>query len=165
MACQYLEERKVERIILTRPMVQSGRETIGFLKGDLKEKVLPFLLPLIEHLNHFMGKEIVQQMIANDIITLVPLELARGMNFYRSFVVIDEAQNCTYDQIKMLLTRLCKGSKMVMNGDVGQCDIGECDFMQVIDRLEGMRNLEIVQLDKRDIMRSGDIAEILKRLE
>lgn len=164
MASQYLTDRKVNRIIVSRPMVQTGRHTIGFLKGDVKEKVLPFLLPLIEHFYYFLGKEETESLIEHDLITLLPLELARGMNFNNSFVILDECQNADFGQIKMFLTRLGRNSKMVINGDTDQSDLDVCDFEEIITRLDGAPNVGIVKLTNKDIMRSKDIAEILRRL-
>lgn len=168
MACQSLKEKRVDKIIVTRPMVQSGRDTIGYLKGTLMDKVYPFMIPVFDHLHYFLGKELTKKYLEDEVIQIVPLELARGMNFYRSFVIGDEFQNADYDQIKMILTRICKGSKIVLNGDLKQSDLqldGACDFGLVIDRLRGMQGLEIIELTNRDIMRSKMISRILNRLE
>jgi phosphate starvation-inducible protein PhoH and related proteins len=165
MACQYLTEGKVDRIIITRPMVQTGKNPIGYLKGGLDEKVSPYMVPVLDHLDYFLGSDVLEDMRKDRLISIVPLELSRGMNFTKAFVVGDEFQNADYDQIKMFITRLCKGSKMVLNGDLKQSDIKTKDFGLVIERLKDLDGVGIVELTNEDNMRSPMIAKVLKRLE
>ena len=169
MACQYLQEGKVQRILLTRPLVQAGKDTLGFLKGTLEDKVMPYMSPVMEHLEYFLGKSEMLTMMKEELIMVKPLELARGSNFYNAFIIGDEFQNADYGQAKMLLSRINKGCKMVLNGDHNQSDLcyGEtiCDYERVINKLEDLRGLGIVNLTYKDIQRDKIVASILKRLE
>ena len=169
MACQYLSEGKVKKIILVRPMVQAGRDPIGFLKGTLEEKIAPFMCPLFDHLDYFLGVQNVRDMMDAGLIEILPLELARGVNLYNAFIIGDEFQNADYDQIKMILSRINKGCKVVLNGDHNQSDLcyGEttCDYERIIDKLDDLEGLGIVELDYTDIQRDKMVGRILKRLE
>ena len=169
MACQYLQEGKVKKILVTRPMVQAGRDTLGFLKGTLEEKVMPFMSPMIEHLIYFLGKDNLADMVKENIVQIKPLELIRGENFYNSFIVGDEFQNADYGQIKAVLSRFHKGCKVVLNGDHNQSDLfyeeTKCDYEIAINKLKNLNGLGIVNLTYRDIQRDKIVAPILKRLE
>lgn len=162
MACQYLTQNRISQIILTRPMVQSGRG-LGYLKGDLKEKFEPYLMPLLEELEKFVGKG--SYLAEQGVVRMIPLELMRGMNFHDSFMILDECQNATFDQMKMFMTRLGKNSKAVLCGDIKQTDLSGFDYGDIVDKLSGLEGIGISQLDKRDIQRNGLIGKILSRLE
>jgi ATP-dependent DNA helicase RecG len=162
MACQYLTQNRIDQIILTRPMVQSGRG-LGYLKGDLKEKFEPYLMPLLEELEKFVGKG--SYLAEQGVVRMIPLELMRGANFHNAFMILDECQNATYDQMKMFMTRLGKSSKAVLCGDVKQTDLNGSDYMTVIDKLTDLEGVGICKLDKSDIQRNGLLGRILTRME
>lgn len=122
MALKELIEGRVERIILTRPAVEAG-ETLGFLPGELQEKILPYLTPLYDSMNDILGKEQTEQLITRGIIEIAPLAYMRGRTLANAFVVLDEAQNTTHEQMMMFLTRLGDGSRMVVTGDITQIDL------------------------------------------
>ena len=108
LACEYLTSGKVEKIIITRPVVESGKG-LGFLPGSFHDKIHPYLIPVIEEMNGYLGSESVKKLRAENIIEICPLEYMRGRNFHNAFIILDEAQNATFEQIKMFLTRM--GSK------------------------------------------------------
>ena len=115
MALEYLLEDKVKKIIITRPVVESG-EKIGYLPGTAEEKLHPYLLPLLDEVNHFIPSSYYTSLKTNNKIEIVPLGLMRGRNFHNAFIVADECQNASYDQLKMLLTRIGRESKMILTG-------------------------------------------------
>jgi phosphate starvation-inducible protein PhoH len=166
LACQALARGDIESIILTRPMVQCSRgDTLGALKGTLLEKFSPYLMPLIYQMEYFLGKAQASVLISTDVIKLIPLELCRGMNFDNCFAILDESQNATYEQIKMFMTRIGKFSKLILNGDTRQSDLYDCDFKEIIDRLQDLQGVGISKLTKEDIQRNEIIGRILGRLE
>lgn len=167
MALEYLLDERVKKIIVTRPVVESG-EKIGYLPGTAEEKLHPYLLPLIDEINYFISSGQYNSLKLNNKIEVVPLGLMRGRNFHDSFIVADECQNASYDQIKMLLTRLGIGSKMVLTGDVSQSDLTRNmrgGFLSMINALEGVDGIGNCLLDSSDIVRNPIIAQILTRLE
>lgn len=163
LASQYLLEGKVEKIIITRPVVESGRG-LGFLPGTLTEKILPYLIPVIEEMKLYLGTETFNQSRGQNIIELCPLEYMRGRNFHNAFMILDEAQNATFEQIKMFLTRIGLGSKAVINGDITQTDLddrcegGLDDCMTKLTQVDGV---SICKLFGSDIVRNKIIADIL----
>ena len=144
LAAFYLKNREVDRIILTRPAVEAG-EKLGYLPGDLQEKVDPYLRPLYDALHDMFGVERVQKMLLQGTIEVAPLAYMRGRTLERSFVILDEGQNTTPEQMKMFLTRLGYQSKMVVNGDPTQIDLppkitsGLIEAEQVLQRIKGIR--------------------------
>lgn len=164
MACQSLEKDLIDSIILTRPMVQCGKG-LGFLPGDLNEKFLPYLIPLLDQVNYFLGASQVKTLLFHGKIKIIPLELARGMNFDNTFVILDEAQNADKEQLKMFLTRLGKDSRMVINGDVRQNDIKGSDFYDTVEKLRDLEGVGISTLDLSDMQRNPLLVSILKRLD
>lgn len=166
LASEYILDNKVEKIIITRPVVEVGRG-LGFLPGSLNEKMQPWVIPLLEEMNAFLSKETVNSMRASDTIEIAPLEYMRGRNFHNSFMILDEAQNCTFEQIKMFLTRIGQKSKAVINGDIDQTDLHQEEnaLRECAERLEGVRGLSICELTEQDIVRNSIISEILSRLK
>lgn len=164
MGCQYLSEGEVDKIVLTRPMVQTGNG-LGFLPGTLSEKVNPYLTPLLEEIDKVIGKQ--QSMLAmqNGVIEIIPLELMRGRNFHNTFMILDEAQNCTYEQIKMFLTRMGRNSICVICGDVKQTDLKVGSLGSIIEKLKGLEDIGIVEMTIDDIVRNDLIGKILYILE
>lgn len=167
LALEYLLDQQIRKIIITRPVVESG-EKIGYLPGTAEEKLHPYLLPILDEIKYFISNSEYVNLKTNDKIEIVPLGLMRGRNFHHSFIVADECQNATYDQLKMLLTRIGQGSKMILTGDHTQSDLirnmrgGFFDIIQALDTVEG---IGIAKLDYQDIVRNPIIPKILTRLE
>lgn len=161
-AVQALEKGEIERIILSRPAMEAG-ESLGFLPGDLQEKMAPYLRPLYDSLGDRMGGKRVRQMIDDGTIEIAPVGFMRGRTLNNAFVVIDEAQNCTYGQLKMLMSRLGWHSKMVITGDPEQSDLldGVSGLKDIANRLEKVKNIGVVRLDHADIVRHPLVAELL----
>jgi phosphate starvation-inducible PhoH-like protein len=167
MALEYLLDEKVKKIIITRPVVESG-EKIGYLPGTAEEKLHPYLLPLLDEVNYFISSAQFATLKLNNRIEIVPLGLMRGRNFHNAFIVADECQNASYDQIKMLLTRLGTDSKMVLTGDVSQSDLirhMRGGFYTMTNVLENLEGIGISRLDFSDIVRNPIIGKILSRLD
>lgn len=167
MALEYLLEDKVKKIIITRPVVESG-EKIGYLPGTAEEKLHPYLLPVLDEILHFIPMSHYAALKLNNKIEIVPLGLMRGRNFHNSFIVADECQNASYDQLKMLLTRIGNDSKMVLTGDISQSDLHRSMRGGFLDLIKGLRDMEgigLSQLFNIDIIRNPIIGKILLRLE
>jgi len=161
-AVEALEGGKVQRIVLSRPAVEAG-ESLGFLPGDLNEKLAPYLRPLYDALTERLGTKRLKQMLADGIIEIAPVAYMRGRTLSECFVVIDEAQNCTYTQIKMLLTRLGWRSTMVLTGDPDQTDLlpGISGLADIAKRLEQLPDVPVVRLAEGDIVRHPLVASML----
>jgi phosphate starvation-inducible protein PhoH and related proteins len=161
-AVEALEAGKVGRIVLTRPAIEAG-ESLGFLPGDLHEKLAPYLRPLYDALNERIGGKRVRQLMSEGAIEIAPVAYMRGRTLNNAFVVIDEAQNCTYGQIKMLLTRLGWHSTMVLTGDPDQSDLldGLSGFADIARRLEAVPEISVIHLTDRDIVRHPLVGEML----
>ena len=165
MACEYLIEKKVDKIIITRPVVESGRG-LGHLPGTLVEKINPYLIPILEEMNQYLTKNTVETYRSRDIIELCPLEYMRGRNFHNCFMILDEAQNATFEQIKMFITRIGKDSKAVINGDLRQSDLDKHQggLKTCMDKLVEVSGVGVCKLDYSDIERSGIVSKILLTL-
>ena len=165
LACEYLMEERVKKIIITRPVVESGRG-LGHLPGTLVEKINPYLVPIIEEMNMYLTPSRVENMRENGTIELCPLEYMRGRNFHECFMILDEAQNATFEQIKMFITRIGRNSKAVINGDLRQSDLGNTSggLEKCMDTLELVEGVAVCELDYSDIIRSDVVARILKTL-
>ncbi|HEY2009707.1 MAG TPA: PhoH family protein [Rhizomicrobium sp.] len=161
-AVEALEAGKVQRIVLSRPAVEAG-ESLGFLPGDLTEKLAPYLRPLYDALTERLGTKRLKQMLADGIIEIAPVAYMRGRTLSECFVVIDEAQNCTYTQIKMLLTRLGWRSTMVLTGDPDQTDLlpGISGLADIAEKLEKLPDIPVVRLAEGDIVRHPLVASML----
>ncbi|HUE63183.1 MAG TPA: PhoH family protein [Rhizomicrobium sp.] len=161
-AVEALEAGKVQRIVLSRPAVEAG-ESLGFLPGDLTEKLAPYLRPLYDALTERLGTKRLKQMLADGVIEIAPVAYMRGRTLSECFVVIDEAQNCTYTQIKMLLTRLGWRSTMVLTGDPDQTDLlpGISGLAEIAEKLERLPDIPVVQLAEGDIVRHPLVASML----
>ncbi|KON87007.1 phosphate starvation protein PhoH [Sporosarcina globispora] len=167
MAVNALKNGNVKRIILTRPAVEAG-ESLGFLPGDLKEKVDPYLRPLYDALHDILGAEHTQRMIERGTIEIAPLAYMRGRTLDDAFVILDEAQNTTQAQMKMFLTRLGFGSKMIITGDKTQVDLPKgvksgLIVAEVI--LKGVSGLSFVHLEQSDVVRHPLVARIIQAYE
>lgn len=167
LACEYLTEGKVQKIIITRPVVESSRKGLGYLPGSFKDKIHPYLIPVLEEMDLYLNKQQSKRFLDSNTIEIVPLEYMRGRNFHNAFMILDEAQNATFDQIKMFLTRVGRDSKAVINGDLQQSDLygkDDCDFHEIIKRLDKLENVGIMELTVEDIIRNPIIGRILDRL-
>ena len=161
-AVEALETGKVQRIVLSRPAVEAG-ESLGYLPGDLNEKLAPYLRPLYDALTERLGTKRLKTLLADGTIEIAPVAYMRGRTLSECFVVIDEAQNCTYGQIKMLLTRLGWRSTMVMTGDPDQTDLlpGLSGLSEIARRLEPIAEVPVVRLTEGDIVRHPLVASML----
>ncbi|MBM7838096.1 phosphate starvation-inducible PhoH-like protein [Alkalihalobacillus xiaoxiensis] len=167
MAVTALKEGHVQRIVLTRPAVEAG-ESLGFLPGDLKEKVDPYLRPIYDALHDVLGVEHTSRLMERGTIEVAPLAYMRGRTLDDAFVILDEAQNTTEEQIKMFVTRLGFGSKMVINGDLTQVDLpkGKRSGLQsAVRRLNHVRGIGIVYLQSTDVVRHVLVQRILQAYE
>ncbi|MCS3444408.1 PhoH family protein [Microbacterium phyllosphaerae] len=161
-AVQALQRKEVTRIILTRPAVEAG-ERLGFLPGTLTDKIDPYLRPLYDALNEMMDPEIVPRLMATGTIEVAPLAYMRGRTLNDSFVVLDEAQNTTPEQMKMFLTRLGFGSKMVVTGDITQVDLpqGSSGLRLVTRVLDGIDDIHFARLTSEDVVRHSLVGRIV----
>ena len=167
LAAHSLRNKQFERIILTRPAVEAG-ESLGFLPGDLQEKVDPYLRPIYDALFEILGAEKYTKYIEKGIIEIAPLAYMRGRTLDRSFIVLDEAQNTTPEQMKMFLTRLGYSSKMVITGDLTQTDLPrgkKSGLMHAINILKNTKGIGMVELQKVDIVRHPLVRRVIEAYE
>ena len=163
MALKELLEGRVERIILTRPAVEAG-EALGFLPGELQEKILPYLTPLYDSMNDIIGKEQTEQLITRGIIEIAPLAYMRGRTLANAFVVLDEAQNTTHEQMMMFLTRLGDGSRMVVTGDITQIDLPSNKRSGLKEATRILKDLDTISLfyfQGQDVVRHPLVQDII----
>lgn len=155
--------KEIDKIVITRPHVAVGKE-LGFLKGDLHEKTMPWALPVLDVLEKHLGKGTVETGIKNGNIEMAPLALMRGRSFDNAFIIVDETQNITTHELKMLLTRVGEGSTIVLNGDIQQSDLKEADGLSKIIHLakKHMLPVPIIEFGVADIVRSDICAEWVK---
>ena len=164
MAVSAYKNKEVEKIILTRPAVEAG-ERLGFLPGDLQSKVDPYLRPLYDALQEMFGLENYQKLLERGTIEIAPLAYMRGRTLSDAFIILDEAQNTTKEQMKMFLTRMGEGSKMVITGDVTQIDLPEGKMSGLNHASKILRNIEgieIVELTHKDVVRHSLVMQIIK---
>ena len=167
MAVTAFRDRLVNRIVLTRPAVEAG-EKLGFLPGDLQNKVDPYLRPLYDALYEIMGMEAYQKYLEKGMIEIAPLAYMRGRTLDDSFIILDEAQNTTPEQMKMFLTRIGFGSKVVVTGDITQIDLPgdkKSGLKEVIKILKDIKDLEFVYLTEKDVVRHELVQRIIKAYE
>ena len=159
-------EKRVEKIVIARPTIESGRG-LGHLQGTYTAKIQPYLIPVLEEMNKYLTPEVIRLLRNSNTIELCPLEFMRGRNFHHSFMILDEAQNATFEQIKMFITRMGKESKAILNGDPAQSDLYESQrggFDFCMDRLTDVEGIAVCQLEGNDIVRNDIIARILNKL-
>ena len=167
LAVTALKRGQVKRIILTRPAVEAG-ESLGFLPGDLKEKVDPYLRPVYDALYQILGKDQTTRLMEREIIEIAPLAYMRGRTLDDAFVILDEAQNTTIMQMKMFLTRLGFQSKMIVNGDISQIDLPRNVKSGLIDAQEKLKNIsqiDFVHFSAKDVVRHPVVAQIIRAYE
>ena len=167
LSVRALKEKEIRRIILTRPAVEAG-EKLGFLPGDMKEKLDPYLQPLYDALNDMIPPAKLQKYIEEGTVQIAPLAYMRGRTLDNAFVILDEAQNTTLSQIKMFLTRMGRNAKFIVTGDVTQIDLPRRSDSGLIKAMETLKNIEgigIVEFDKRDIVRHRLVKYIVDAFE
>lgn len=166
-ALSKLREGSIKKIILTRPAVEAG-ENLGFLPGDLKEKVDPYLRPLYDALYEVLGKKQIDDLIEKGVIEIAPLAYMRGRTLENAYVILDEAQNTTYNQMKLFLTRLGFNSKMVVTGDITQIDLPkktESGLVNSVKLLTGVAGIKIIKFDRIDVIRHPLVQKVLEKYE
>ena len=162
-----LKNNEVKKIILTRPAVEAG-ESLGFLPGDLKEKVDPYLRPLYDALHDMLGVEQTEKLIEKGVIEIAPLAYMRGRTLEDAYVILDEAQNTTDNQMKMFLTRLGFRSKMIVTGDISQIDLPRnttSGLVRALDILEGVKGISFIHLSAMDVVRHPVVQRIIERYD
>ena len=167
MAVVAFKNKEVERIILTRPAVEAG-EKLGFLPGDLQNKVDPYLRPLYDALQEFFGLETYKQLMERGAIEVAPLAYMRGRTLNNAFIILDEAQNCSIEQMKMFLTRFGEGSRIVVTGDVTQIDLPKekmSGLVHAIRVLDGVEGISVVRLTHKDVVRHELVQRIIQAYE
>ena len=167
MAVVALKNKEIEKIILTRPAVEAG-EKLGFLPGDLAQKVDPYLRPLYDALHEMMGVDAYQRLVERGAVEVAPLAYMRGRTLNDAFIILDEAQNTTSEQMKMFLTRMGMGSKMVITGDVTQIDLPlgkKSGLVEALEVLKGVDDIAIVKLSHRDVVRHELVQAIVRAYE
>ena len=166
-AVKALNSKQIEKIIITRPVVEAG-ESLGFLPGTADEKLKPYLLPIIDEFLKFVSHSQLEKWKKEGVLEIVPLALMRGRNFHGSFMIGDEFQNATFEQVKMFLTRIGMGSKAVITGDQSQSDLPENQrgsFVKCLKKLTNIDGIGIIELDKEDIVRNALIPIIIDKLK
>ena len=167
VAVEALKHHQIKKIVLVRPAVEAG-ESLGFLPGDLHAKINPYLRPLLDSLQEMIDYDQMKRFMEQDVIEVVPLAYMRGRTLNEAFIILDEAQNTTVSQMKMFLTRMGLGSKIVISGDTTQVDLPRASASGLIDalaRLQGIEGINVVQLNKSDIVRHKLVQEIVKAYE
>lgn len=152
------------RIVLSRPVVEAGGEKIGYLPGMMEEKLLPYLMPIYDNLDEMVGKTGLQRELINKSMEVAPIAFLRGRSFHEAVCILDEAQNITYEQMVLYLTRIGRKGKLIINGDPKQSDLKTCCLMDIIKKLDGIPGIGIVHLDNSAIVRNPIISQILDRL-
>ena len=168
LAVNYLKKELVNRIIITRPAVEAG-ESLGFLPGDLKEKIDPYLMPIYDALDAILGSEQKDKLIEKGVIEVMPLAYMRGRTLDEAFIILDEAQNSTDKQMLMFLTRLGFNSKMIVNGDITQIDLNvsrnRSGLILAKEKLTGIDEIAFVEFDNNDVIRNPLVKKIIERFQ
>lgn len=167
MAVSALKRQAIRKIVLVRPAVEAG-ESLGFLPGDLQAKINPYLRPLLDALHEMMDHDLIKSYTEEDLIEVIPLAYMRGRTLNEAFIILDEAQNTTVAQMKMFLTRMGAGSKIVVSGDVTQIDLppnAHSGLVDALSRLHGIEGIASVKLATKDIVRHPLVQKIVKAYE
>lgn len=166
-ALKLLRDKRVERVVLTRPAVEAG-EALGFLPGDLQEKLLPYLRPLYDAMNDMLGAEETLALVERQIVEIAPLAYMRGRTLSNAFVILDEAQNTSHEQMMMFLTRLGENSKMAITGDITQIDLPrnkKSGLVDALETLDGVDGVKIFSFDAGDVIRHPLVTKIVEAYE
>jgi phosphate starvation-inducible PhoH-like protein len=164
MAAMALDKKEVKRLILVRPAVEAG-ESLGFLPGSLEDKVDPYLRPIFDALHDFIGYEKTEKLIEKGVIEVAPLAFMRGRTLKDAFIILDEAQNTTKTQMKMLLTRIGEGSKLVVNGDTAQIDLKDksvSGLAHAVELLDGIEGISTLEFEAKDVVRHPLVRKIVE---
>ncbi len=167
LAVRALKSKQVQRIVLTRPAVEAG-ENLGFLPGDMRDKLDPYLQPLYDALRDMLSRQRLEKLIETGVIEIAPLAFMRGRTLDKAFVILDEAQNATMPQLKMFLTRMGKSSKFVITGDCTQVDLPKnqsSGLLPVLERLQHIREISVIKLGACDIVRHPLVSKIVQALD
>lgn len=167
LAVRALKSKQVQRIVLTRPAVEAG-ENLGFLPGDMRDKLDPYLQPLYDALRDMLSRQRLEKLIETGVIEIAPLAFMRGRTLDKAFVILDEAQNATMPQLKMFLTRMGKSSKFVITGDCTQVDLPKnqsSGLLPVLERLQQIREISVIKLGACDIVRHPLVSKIVQALD
>lgn len=167
LAVKALRDKEVQRIILTRPAVEAG-ESLGFLPGDLKDKLDPYLRPLYDALLDMLPYDKLAKFMERSVIEIAPLAFMRGRTLSNAYVILDEAQNASENQMKMFLTRMGRGSKFIITGDMSQIDLPKhvrSGLVQSVNLLKKVKGISIIELDRRDVIRHRLVENIIERYE
>lgn len=166
-AMNLLKKNKIKKIIITRPVVEAG-EKLGFLPGDLKEKIDPYLIPIYDAINDILGNEQAEKLIEKGIIEIAPLAYMRGRTLDNAFIILDEGQNTTENQMKMFLTRLGFNSKMVVTGDITQIDLNKnivSGLVHAVTILKDIKEIKFINFSTVDVMRHPLVSKIIEKYE
>jgi phosphate starvation-inducible PhoH-like protein len=166
-AINELKKNRIKRLVITRPAVEAG-EKLGFLAGDLKEKVDPYLIPIYDAIYEFLGREHAEKMIEKGIIEIAPLAYMRGRTLDNAIIILDEGQNTTRNQMLMALTRLGFNSKMIVTGDITQIDLPKTSMsglVEAVKLLSGIKQIGLIHFDKSDVMRHPIVTRIIAKYE
>ena len=167
MAVEALKQQRIKKIVLVRPAVEAG-ESLGFLPGDFQAKINPYLRPLLDSLHAMIDHEQIRQFMEQDVIEVIPLAYMRGRTLNDAFIILDEAQNATVSQMKMFLTRMGEGSKIVASGDITQIDLprtASSGLIDAVSRLKKIKGIGQVTLTANDIVRHRLVQEIVEAYE
>jgi phosphate starvation-inducible PhoH-like protein len=166
-ALQLVVSRKKDALVLTRPVVEAG-ESLGFLPGDLEQKINPYLRPLYDAIAALLGREMFRKLTDSGLIEIAPLAYMRGRTLHNSVILLDEAQNTTCEQMKMFLTRVGEGSKVIVTGDITQIDLPkrtQSGLIQALSVLRSIEEIEMIQMDASDVVRSPLVRKIVQAYE
>lgn len=168
LACEHLVHGKVNKIVITRPVVEAGSRGIGYLPGTANDKLHPYLLPILDEMSMYFTDFEIQKLMHTNTIEVAPLQFMRGRNFHRSFMILDEAQNASADELKMFVTRMGSNSKCIVNGDLKQSDLvkdGITGLHIFVEKLADIDGVAIQELTAVDIVRNPIISKILAKLD
>lgn len=155
------DESRISSVVFTRPCVEANGERLGYLPGSFQEKLSPYLLPIMNILEEKMYRAYIESLIKDGSIRTIPFAFLRGLSFHKTFILADEVQNATSQQIRLLLTRMGEGSKMVLTGDINQSDIGPNNGLaDAVKRFKGIDGIGIIELTNNSIFRSKIVADI-----
>jgi phosphate starvation-inducible PhoH-like protein len=169
LAAEYLLEHRYDTLIVARPAVEASKKGLGFLPGNLNEKLDPYVLPAIKHLKRFLGNDMYHNMIRDERIKFETLEYMRGHTFDYSFMLLEEAQNADFEQLKMFVTRIGTNSKILINGDIDQTDLkysgDESDLFKMMNKVKHLAQFGIAELTEEDIVRNPLIIDFLRAVK
>lgn len=174
LACQYLVEQRFDKIMIARPTVEASVKGLGYLPGDISEKLSPYMFPAVEHMKRFLGRDAYNNYVRDEAIIFEPLEYLRGRTFNYTFMILEEAQNCTTEQLKMFITRIGTNSKIAINGDTQQSDLKKKleteygnDLDYVVNKLQkaNIPGFGFSELEENDIQRHPLIGPFLRVMQ